>query len=66
VQFGLTVDDRMLLHLIAAGFSDAEIAIILGRGEPEIARDVALVRRKLQAESRTEAAITALSAHLIA
>ena len=61
-----TTPDLALLHLIAAGFGDAEIAGIRGTDEPTVKDEVKTVREKLHVASRTEAAIVAMRGRLVA
>lgn len=62
----LSVEELALLQLLAAGFSDREIAGILGVDEDFVLSGMDEVRRKLHALSRTEAAIVAMRERLVA
>jgi PAS domain S-box-containing protein len=64
-KIGLTVEDLRLLHLIAAGFNDAEVADILGVTEFKLKADVAAIREKMDVSSMTEAVITGVRNRLI-
>ena len=60
VNYGLTAAEMRLLQLIADGFSDEPIAILLGVTEEAVAQQVHGVLAKMKAASRTEAAVLAL------
>ena len=60
VNYGLTDAEMRLLQLMADGFSDEPIAILIGDTEEAVAQQVQGVLRKMKAVSRTEAAVLAL------
>jgi PAS domain S-box-containing protein len=67
LEYGLNVRELCLLHLIASGFDDGEIASILSDGDaPAVEAEKEAVRRKLAVSSGTEAAVKALRERLIA
>jgi PAS domain S-box-containing protein len=59
-NYGLTDAEMRLLQLIADGFSDEPIAILLGVTQEAVAQQVQGVMAKMMAASRTEAAVLAL------
>ena len=59
-KYGLTDVEMRLLQLMADGFSDEPIAILLGITEEAVAHQVQGVLAKMVAGSRTEAAVLAL------
>jgi DNA-binding NarL/FixJ family response regulator len=65
LDYGLTVADLRLLHLIAAGFSDTQIADVLGVSEKAIKDEFFAVGKKLNASSRVEAVVIAVWGKLI-
>lgn len=56
---GLTARERETLELVAAGFSNAEIARRLGLGRPTVVRLIRSAQLKLGADTRTHAAAIA-------
>jgi PAS domain S-box-containing protein len=62
----LTVADCRLLQLLAEGFTDKDIAAIIGLSDWAIAREVTILLQKMRVRSRTAACVTALKARLIA
>jgi PAS domain S-box-containing protein len=62
----ITSVERGLLQLLAAGFTDRDLASILGRTEWAVTRDVLILMQKLRVRSRTAACIVAIKVHLIA
>jgi PAS domain S-box-containing protein len=62
----LTVEDRRMLQLLAEGFSDRDVASILGLTEWAATREVLILMQKMRVRSRTEACLKALKAHAIA
>jgi len=59
-SYGLTDAEMRVLQLMAEGFSDEPIAILLGSTEEAVALQIQGVLAKLKAHSRTEAAVLAL------
>ena len=59
-DYGFTNDQVRLLQLMADGFSDESITVLLSRTEGEVARQVQEVLAKMNASSRTEAAVVAI------
>jgi DNA-binding NarL/FixJ family response regulator len=65
-RYDLDQRDHSLLQLLVEGFSDEEIAVLIGGISIEtVRRRVQAVRLKLNVSSRTEACIRAIKAHLI-
>jgi DNA-binding NarL/FixJ family response regulator len=56
---GLSDGERLLLELVAAGLSDADIAARLGAGASQVGADVAQLRAKLGARDRVHAVLAA-------
>ena len=61
----LATRDLSLLQLMVEGFSDDQLAVLLGIGVETLHERVGGLLRKLNASSRTEACILALKAHLV-
>ena len=61
----LTLLQRRLLQLLAEGFSDRDLASILGLTEWAVTQELMLLMQKLRVRSRTAACIAAMKAHLI-
>jgi PAS domain S-box-containing protein len=61
----LTTRDLSLLQLMVEGFSDDQLAVLLGIGAETVRETVHWLLLKLNASSRTEACILALKAHLV-
>jgi two-component system nitrate/nitrite response regulator NarL len=61
----LTDRERVVLELIAAGYTDKEIALKAGLSKYTINLDVRRILQKIGAASRTEAAIKAIKTGLI-
>ena len=51
---GLTTAERGVLHLLAAGCSNKEIAAALGKAEPTIKHQVSSILDKAGVQSRTQ------------
>jgi PAS domain S-box-containing protein len=64
-QYGLTARDIRLLQLVAEGFTNQEIARILGISTATVDNGLRAVLQKMNASSRTEACVMALKAHII-
>ncbi len=62
----LPARDRRLLELLAAGYSDAELAAALAVTQGTIRRRVHLMRRKLGARSRAHAVAMLLASERVA
>ena len=62
---GLTFRELTVLHLVAEGKSDKEIAIELGISQLTVSKHVANILAKMNAESRTEAGVRAVREGLI-
>jgi len=65
MNYGLTEAEMRVLQLMADGFSDEPIAILLGATEEAVAQQVQGVLVKMLAASRTEAAVLALKNHVL-
>ena len=65
VAHGLTVRELTVLHLMAEGKSDKEIAIELGISHLTVHKHAANVRKKLKVSSRTEAVALAFRERLV-
>jgi PAS domain S-box-containing protein len=63
--YGLTFRELTILHLVAAGESDKEIAIVLGISPLTAHKHVANILEKMDAVSRTEAGVRALREGLL-
>jgi len=59
-EYGFTSDQMRLLQLIADGFSDEAISVLLGLTEDEVATQIREVLAKMSVASRTEAAVVAI------
>jgi PAS domain S-box-containing protein len=64
-EYGLTGEEVRLLHLLAEGFPDAEVACLLGEPEDAIGEQVRLVLEKMNASSRTHAVVLALKKRIL-
>jgi predicted ATPase/DNA-binding CsgD family transcriptional regulator len=65
VKFGLTAREAEVLHLVAAGWADKEIAATLAISHHTASKHVRALRAKLAASSRTGAVATARQAGLL-
>ena len=65
IPYNLSAEDIRLLQLMTEGFSEKDIAGILGSRDLEIEAEIAMVLQKMGAYSRTEACIRAIKARLI-
>jgi DNA-binding CsgD family transcriptional regulator len=65
-QYGLSVEEVALLELLSEGFSDREVAAIVGSPVAVVDLDVRRLLRKLDVASRSEAAVMALREGLLA
>lgn len=63
--YALTFRELTVLHLVAGGRSDKEIAVILGIRRQTVSKHVANLLNKMRASSRTEAGVRALREGLI-
>jgi len=61
----LTGTELRLLFLLSDGFSDAEVARLLGTSEDSIGREVRVLLTKMNASSRTEAAVLAIKKRVL-
>jgi DNA-binding NarL/FixJ family response regulator len=66
VQYQLARREVSLLHLLAEGFSDKEIANVLGVSVWTVNKNVGSLLKKMNAMSRTVACITAIKTGIIA
>ena len=65
-HYGLSRSEFAVLELIADGLADKEVARILGVSRFTVSKHVGAILRKLDAASRTEAAVKAIRAEVIA
>ncbi len=63
--YGLTFRELTVLHLVAGGKADKEIATLLGISSLTVNKHVANLRHKMGASSRTEAGVRALKEGLV-
>ena len=61
----LTGEERRILQLLAEGFTDRELAVILGLRDWAMSRDITVLIQKIGVASRTAACVAAMKAHLI-
>ena len=64
-EYRLTGEEVRLLHLLAEGLRDAEVARLLGEPEDAIGEQVRLVLEKMNASSRTHAVVLALKKRIL-
>lgn len=64
-RFSLTVREFMVLGLVIEGMADKEIAGLLGCATSTVNKHVSSIMTKVDAKSRTEAAVRALRQHLL-
>ena len=64
-DYGLTGEEIRLLHLLAEGFPDAQVARLLGEPDDAIGEQVRLVLQKMNASSRTQAVVLALKKQVL-
>jgi PAS domain S-box-containing protein len=65
VDIGLTDAERRLLLLLAEGFSDVQVARVLGDPEDVIGEQVRLLLEKMNVSSRTQAAVLAIKKRVV-
>jgi PAS domain S-box-containing protein len=65
IDYGLGDRDLQVLMLCSEGFTDEQIAVLLGLTPDTVAEHMQLARAGMQSSSRTEACIRALKASLI-
>jgi len=65
IDYGFTTEEMRLLMLISEGFSDEDIGTILTQTSNQVARLVEEVLAKMNAASRTEAAVLAFKNRVI-
>jgi len=65
LRLDLTTRDLSLLQLMVEGFTDDQMAVLLGITDETVRESVRGVLLKLHVPSRTEACIMALKAHLV-
>lgn len=63
--YGLTIRELTVLHLVAAGKADKQIASELGISPPTVSKHVTNILRKMDAASRTAAGVRALRESLV-
>jgi two-component system NarL family response regulator len=63
--YRLTFRELTILHLVAAGRSDKEIATVLGISPLTVSKHVANILHKMGAASRTEAGVRAVRQGLL-
>jgi PAS domain S-box-containing protein len=64
-RYGLESAEVRLIQLLAAGFTDRDVASVLGLSEWAVSREVTIVLQKMRVSSRTEACMRAIKASLI-
>jgi len=64
-DFGLSSRETGVLQLVTDGLADKEIALALGISRFTVNKHVRAIMRKIDAGSRTEAAVRALRAGLV-
>jgi two-component system response regulator DegU len=62
---GLTAEEMRLLQLMADGFSDQQVARLLGEPEDSVDQQVRALVTKMSASSRTEAVVLAFKKHVL-
>ncbi len=63
--YGLTFRELTVLHLVASGKSDKEIAVALGISPQTVNKHVARILSKMDASSRTEAGVRAIKDRIV-
>ena len=63
--YGLTFRELTVLHLVASGIADKEIAVTLGISSQTVNKHVAKILHKMGASSRTEAGVRAIKSRIV-
>jgi DNA-binding CsgD family transcriptional regulator len=63
--YGLTFRELTVLHLVARGKADKEIAVTLGISSQTVNKHVARILNKMSASSRTEAGVRAIKDQIV-
>ena len=63
--YGLTFRELTVLHLVASGRADKEIAVTLGISSQTVNKHVARILHKMGASSRTEAGVRAIKDQIV-
>jgi PAS domain S-box-containing protein len=63
--YGLTFRELTVLHLVARGKADKEIAVTLGISSQTVNKHVARILHKMGASSRTEAGVRAIKSEIV-
>jgi len=64
-RYDLSPDERRLLQLFAEGFSDKDLASILGLADWAVSREAMILLQKMGVTSRTAACVAAIKARVI-